>query len=55
MKFQTAPHIAAFLDNKPEVDETAFIAATATVVGAVRIGAHSSIWYQTIVWYQMLL
>ena len=40
------PHIAAFLNHQPEIDETAFIAPTAAVIGAVRIGAGSSIWYQ---------
>ena len=40
------PYIAAFLDHIPEIDNQAFIAPTAAVVGAVRIGAGSSIWYQ---------
>ena len=40
------PHIAAFLNHQPEIDETAFVAPTAAVIGAVRIGAGSSIWYQ---------
>ena len=40
------PYIAPFLDLYPEIDDTAFIAATAAVVGAVRIGAGSSIWHQ---------
>ena len=40
------PHISAFLNHQPEIDETAFIAPTAAVIGAVRIGAGSSIWYQ---------
>ena len=43
------PHIAAFLDHMPEIDNRAFIAPTAAVVGAVRIGADSSIWYQVTV------
>ena len=43
------PHIAAFLDHVPEIDDRAFIAPTAAVVGAVRIGAYSSIWYQVTV------
>ena len=43
------PHIAAFLDHMPEIDDRAFIAPTAAVVGAVRIGADSSIWYQVTV------
>ena len=43
------PYIAAFLDHEPEIDDRAFIAPTAAVVGAVRVGAHSSIWYQVTV------
>ena len=43
------PHIAAFLDHVPEIDDRAFIAPTAAVVGAVRIAADSSIWYQVTV------
>jgi len=43
------PHIAAFLDHVPEIDNRAFIAPTAAVVGAVRIGANSSICYQVTV------
>ncbi len=39
-------HIAPFLDHHPEIDPTAFVAPTSAVVGAVRIGANSSIWYQ---------
>ena len=43
------PHIAAFLHHVPEIDDRAFIALKAAVVGAVRIGADSSIWYQVTV------
>ena len=43
------PYISAFLDHEPEIDDRAFIAPTAAVVGAVRIGAYSSIWYQVTV------
>ena len=43
------PHIAAFLDHVPEIDDRAFIAPTAALVGAVRVGADSSIWYQVTV------
>lgn len=34
-----------FRDTHPEVDPTAFVAADATVVGAVRIGADSGVFY----------
>ena len=40
------PYIAPFRDLYPEIDNTAFIAATAAVVGAVRVGAGSSVWHQ---------
>ena len=49
MTSYNTPHIAAFLDHMPEIDDRAFIAPTAAVVGAVRIGAGSSIWYQVTV------
>jgi carbonic anhydrase/acetyltransferase-like protein (isoleucine patch superfamily) len=49
MNSHNPPHIAAFLDHVPEIDDCAFIAPTAAVVGAVRIGADSSIWYQVTV------
>ena len=39
-------YIAAFMDVVPEIDSTAFIAPTAAVIGAVRIGANSSVWHQ---------
>ncbi|BAF60219.1 MAG: gamma carbonic anhydrase family protein [Pelotomaculum sp.] len=34
---------------RPEIDETAFIAPTAVVVGRVEIGPYSSIWYNSVV------
>lgn len=40
------PYIAPFLDLLPEIEDTVFVAATAAIVGAVRIGANSSIWHQ---------
>lgn len=40
------PYIAPFLDLFPEIEGTVFVAATAAIMGAVRIGAHSSIWHQ---------
>ena len=46
MTGRTRPYIAPFLNLYPEIDTTAFIAATAAVVGAVRVGAGSSIWHQ---------
>ena len=40
-------YIAAFMDLVPEIDASAFIAPTAAIIGAVRIGANSSVWHQT--------
>jgi len=39
-------YIAPFMGHMPEIDSTVFLAATAAIVGAVRIGANSSIWHQ---------
>ena len=39
-------YIAAFMDLVPEIDSTAFVAPTAAIIGAVRIGANSSVWHQ---------
>ncbi len=40
--------IKSFLDKKPKIHETAFVAETATVIGDVEIGAESSVWYGSI-------
>ncbi len=40
------PYIAPFLGLVPDIEDTVFVAATAAIMGAVRIGAHSSIWHQ---------
>lgn len=39
------PFIRAFQGATPKVDETAFVAETATLIGDIEIGAESSIWY----------
>ena len=36
--FQLGPHV-------PEIDASAFVADTATVIGKVRLGARASVWY----------
>jgi len=36
-------------DKKLEIDDTSFIAQTADVMGDVKIGKHSSIWFQSVV------
>lgn len=35
-------------DRSPEIDETSFIAPSADIIGAVRIGAHASVWFNTV-------
>ncbi|MFI5336790.1 MAG: gamma carbonic anhydrase family protein [Opitutales bacterium] len=37
--------MATYLDRVPEISAAAFVAPNATVLGAVTLGAHSSVWY----------
>ena len=39
--------IEPFEDHWPEIDESAFVAASADLIGRVRIGAEASVWYNT--------
>ena len=39
--------IEPFEDHWPEIDETAFVAASADLIGRVRIGSEASVWYNT--------
>jgi len=41
--------IRAYKDKKPQFDDTVFIEDSAQVIGDVRIGQHSSIWFNTTV------
>jgi gamma-carbonic anhydrase len=41
--------LAKYLERRPAVAQTAFIAPGATLIGAVTVGEHSSIWYQAVV------
>jgi carbonic anhydrase/acetyltransferase-like protein (isoleucine patch superfamily) len=41
-------YIAELDFGKPQIDDQAFVAPTAVVVGAVTMGPHSSIWYGAI-------
>jgi carbonic anhydrase/acetyltransferase-like protein (isoleucine patch superfamily) len=41
--------LADYLERPPSVAETAFVAPTASLMGAVVVGEYSSIWYQTVV------
>lgn len=40
--------IKSYLDKKPDIHETAFIAETANVIGDVKIGKNASVWYNTV-------
>ena len=42
---QNGPVIERFLGLSPEIDDTAYIASSAVVSGAVRIGRNASIWH----------
>jgi carbonic anhydrase/acetyltransferase-like protein (isoleucine patch superfamily) len=41
--------LAEYLECQPSIAETAFVAPTASLMGAVTVGEHSSIWYQVVV------
>jgi len=41
--------IEAFLDKKPRIHQTAFIADNAVVIGDVEIGEQSSVWFGSII------
>ena len=41
--------LAQYLERQPSIPETAFVAPTASLMGAVTVGEHSSIWYQVVV------
>ncbi len=41
--------IYKFKESTPEIHETAFIAPSSDIIGDVKIGAHSSIWFQCLV------
>lgn len=45
-KDHTKPYIEDFMGMTPELDETAYIANSAALIGAVRVGADTSIWHQ---------
>ena len=40
--------IKSFLDKKPNIHETAFVAENAIIIGDVEIGENSSVWYGSI-------
>jgi gamma-carbonic anhydrase len=42
------PQLDKFLRRQPKLGKNVFIAKTATVIGDVTLGAHSSVWYGTV-------
>jgi len=40
--------IAKFLNRKPKIAKTAFVAPDAQLIGSVEIGGHSSIWFNVV-------
>ena len=40
--------LARYLDAKPTIHPTAFVAPSATIIGAVTLGEKSSVWFQTV-------
>jgi carbonic anhydrase/acetyltransferase-like protein (isoleucine patch superfamily) len=45
----TVKQLDTFLRRKPELGQGVYIAKTAVVLGDVRLGAHSSVWYGAVV------
>ena len=41
--------IRDYLEDKPLIDESVFVAKSADVIGNVKIGKDSSIWYNAVV------
>ena len=42
------PQLDQFLRKQPSLGEGVYLASTAVVVGDVRIGDHSSVWYHAV-------
>lgn len=45
---QLEDRLAKFLNQEPQIDPTAYVAASAVVMGAVRLGPHASVWPLTV-------
>ncbi len=41
--------LLSYLDKRPQVDKTVFIAEGAKIIGDVNISAHSNIWYNAVI------
>jgi len=44
----TEERLSTYLDQGPQIDDTAYIAKGAIVIGAVSLGLNSSIWHNTV-------
>ena len=44
----TEERIARYLDQIPEIDDSAYVASGAVVIGAVQLGKNSSIWHNAV-------
>ena len=44
----TEERLAKFLDQEPQIDETAYIASGGVVIGAVTLALHSSVWHNCV-------
>ncbi|HTI97895.1 MAG TPA: gamma carbonic anhydrase family protein [Dongiaceae bacterium] len=45
---ELAPQLDQFLRRKPRLGKNVYLAKTAVVVGDVKLGAHSSVWYNAV-------
>ena len=48
MKHSLPDQLQRYLDEKPKIHATAFVASTANLVGAVTLGEESSVWFQAV-------
>lgn len=44
----TQERLAHFLDQTPEIDESAYVASGAVIIGAVRLGRMTSVWHNCV-------
>lgn len=49
VKFMSSSHLYPYRGVLPQIDDQAFVAQTATVIGDVKVGADSGIWYGCVV------
>jgi gamma-carbonic anhydrase len=46
---EVAARLQRFLNRRPNLAPSVFVAQTADVIGAVSVGEYSSIWFQTVI------